>query len=141
MTTWLRRAIQRRHAAASGDAGQTLPATILAPVIMLLIAGCLQATVWYAARVTAHASAQEGVSAARVHGGTVAAGEAAATRFARTAGSGLLLSPTCAGRRTGQTIAIRCTGTAPSFLPAFNPAVSQTARGPRERFTTPGQQP
>jgi hypothetical protein len=99
----------------------------------------LQAAWWYMARSTAHASAAEGVRAARVFRAPAGAGPQAALQFAADVGGGQLLDPTA--DTTGSTpavVAVTVRGKAPTFFPGFDLTVSQTVRAPRERFTVPG---
>ena len=120
-----------------GDRGSlsVVAAAVAFPAVIALLAGFFQAALWFAARSTALAAAQQGADAARRTGATLAQGEAAACGFARTAGGGMLRSPSCAGSG-GVTITITVCGTAPSLIAWFPVRACEQAQGARERFTT-----
>lgn len=114
-----------------------LELAILTPGLLMLFALLLQAGWWYMARSTAHAAAAEGARAARVRHAPTDAGTAAALRFAAEAGGGELheVTASTAGSDAG-TVSVTVRGRAPSFVPFWDPQVSQTVRAPRERFTS-----
>ena len=98
----------------------------------------MQATYWYLARQAALAAARQGVDAARTLGARAGAGPVAALTFARSAGSGYLISPTAnAAGSTAQTVQIQVQGQVISIFPGFRLAVTQVAQAPVEQFTTP----
>lgn len=122
-----------------GEGGQaTLQTVVVFPAVLLIIGVVLQTALWFTARNTALHAAREGVRAARVQHATPGQGRAAALQFARQVGSGMLLSPGVRVTRAGSTLVVRVTGAAPTFVPGLHLTVSQVARGPVERFTTPG---
>src|SRR6266536_2868711 len=97
-----------RPARLRGDRGSlsVVAAAVAFPAVIALLAGFFQAALWFAARSTALAAAQQGADAARRTGATLAQGEAAAC------------------------------GTAPSFIAWFPIRACEQAQGARERFTT-----
>ncbi|TDC79748.1 TadE/TadG family type IV pilus assembly protein [Actinomadura sp. 7K507] len=119
-----------------------LETAILAPGLLVLLALLLQAGWWYMARSTAHAAAAEGARAGRVRDAPPGAATTAARQFAAEVGSGALhqVSVDTDGSDAG-TVAVTVRGRAPSFVPFFEPTVSQTVRAPHERFTVPGDSP
>ncbi|WP_131740479.1 pilus assembly protein [Actinomadura roseirufa] len=100
----------------------------------LLFLALAQAVMVAVAREVALAAAQEGLRVARARHGTRHQGHAAAQAFARR--EPVLQTPTVTVSG-GTTLAVRVTGHAPSLLPGVHIAVARTARGARERFTTP----
>ncbi|RAY12958.1 pilus assembly protein [Actinomadura craniellae] len=109
---------------------------IVFPAVALLFLALVQAVMVSVAQDVALAAAEEGLRVARAHRGTHAQGHIAAAGFARR--EPVLLSPVVTVSGT-TTIAVRVAGHAPSVLPGMRIAVTQTARGARERFTTPRQ--
>jgi hypothetical protein len=115
----------------------TLETVIAVPLLLTAILLTLHAALWFHARNIALASAQEGVRVARAYGATTD-GTGTALNFARSTGDGFLLSPTAdTTGSTATTAAVRVTGQSISLIPFVPTNVTQTARGPRERFTTP----
>jgi hypothetical protein len=109
-----------------GSASVTI--AIVFPAIATLFLALTQAVMVSVARDVAQAAAEEGLRVARAHRGSHAAGQAAADGFARR-------EPVSGST----TLTVRVTGHAPTVLPGMHIAVSRTARGARERFTTPQQ--
>ncbi|GAA4242412.1 hypothetical protein GCM10022254_75330 [Actinomadura meridiana] len=119
-----------------GDKGSATVATAITfPVVGLLFLALVQAVMVSVARDVAQSSAEEGLRVARARHGTFAQGRAVAVSFARE--EPVLRSPavTVSGANT---VSVRVTGRAPSLLPGVSITVSRTARGARERFSTPG---
>lgn len=109
---------------------------IVFPAIATLFLALAQAVMVSVARDVAQAAAEEGLRVARAHQGSHAAGQAAAVGFARR--EPVLLAPAVSVSGS-DTITVRVTGHAPTVLPGMRIAVARTARGARERFTTPQQ--
>ncbi|MEU8342375.1 pilus assembly protein [Actinomadura sp. NPDC049382] len=119
---------------AGRDTGSaTVTAAIVFPAVGVLFLALLQTVMVSVARDVALSSAEEGLRAARARHGSAADGRSAAIAFARA--EPVLRAPevTVSG---GTTIAVQVSGRAPSILPGVDIAVSRTARGARERFTT-----
>jgi Flp pilus assembly protein TadG len=115
----------------------TLETVIAVPVLLTAVLGTVNAALWYHARNIALASAQEGVRIARAYG-SHNNGAATAISFAHSTGDGFLLSPTAeTSGSNATTVVIRVTGQSVSLIPFVHTKVSQVARGPREKFTTP----
>ncbi|MBO2465985.1 TadE/TadG family type IV pilus assembly protein [Actinomadura violacea] len=130
---------QRKINRRQRDRGSATVATAITfPAVGLLFLALTQAVMVSVARDVAQSAAEEGLRVARARQGTFAGGRAAAASFARD--EPVLQAPavTVSGANT---IAVRVTGSAPSLLPGVNITVSRTARGARERFTTPSAGP
>ena len=128
--------MRRRH---STDAGSiTLETVIAFPVAMLAVLLTINAALWYHARNTALAAAQEGVRTARAYGANRSQANTTATSFARTTGDGFLLGPSAdTSGSTATTVVVRVRGEAVSLIPGLHLRISQVAHGPVERFTVP----
>ncbi|MFI0448047.1 TadE/TadG family type IV pilus assembly protein [Actinomadura sp. 6N118] len=112
---------------------------VTAATFLLVIAACWQGGLWYMARQAALASAQEGLRAARAQHGSPGAGQSAAMSYATQVGGAHLNAPGAqVSEGADQTIVVRVTGRVPSFVPGLNINISREARGPKERWTTPG---
>lgn len=120
------------------DEGSIALETVIAfPAAMLAVLLTLNAALWYHARNTALAAAQEGVRVGRAYGHHPANGAATALAFTRTAGNGFLLSPMVdTNGSNATTVVCRVRGKAVSLIPGLHLSVDQVARGPVERFTT-----
>jgi Flp pilus assembly protein TadG len=131
----------RRGTAERGSA--TLEIAILGPALLLLVFTVVQVALWFYARSLALAAAQEGVAAARGYSAPTAAGVARAHAFLdRSAGDSLQAARVTATPAGIQRVRIEVTGRALSVVPGVpGPAVTQSAEGPVERFTTPGGAP
>lgn len=114
----------------------TLETVIAVPVALLAVLLTINAALWFHARNTALAAAQEGVRAARAYGANPAQANGTALTFARSNGEGFLQSPSVdTSGSTATTIVVRVRGTAISLVPGLQLRVDQVARGPVERFT------
>lgn len=125
----------------SGDEGSaSLELAGLIVVILAMVFGLLQGALWYHARNVALAAATEGVETTRTSAGTATAGRAAAASFVnRAGGDDVLLGVNVDVQRTTTQASVTVTGQSVSVLPGRpGPAVSQTAAGPVERFTSQG---
>jgi Flp pilus assembly protein TadG len=126
----------RRHLTDHGSI--TLETAIAVPVVLLAVLLTINAALWYHARNTALAAAQEGVRTARAHGSGPGQAFSSALAYAKTTGDGFLLSPTVDTSGTSATtIVVRVRGQAVSLVPGLRLSIDQVARGPVERFTTP----
>lgn len=113
-----------------------LETVITFPVAMLAVLLTINAALWYHARNTALAAAQEGVRVGRAYGHHPANGAATALAFARSTGNGFLLSPAVDTNGSDTTTVVcRVRGKAVSLIPGLHLDVEQVAHGPVERFT------
>jgi Flp pilus assembly protein TadG len=120
-----------------GDRGAGAAELVIAvPLLMLLILLIVQFAIWAHASSVAQATAEEALAAARVQGGSAAAGQQRAAQVLGQIGSSVLVSPHITVTRTGATVTVQITGTAEEVLPVPGLAfpVHITVTGPVERF-------
>lgn len=113
---------------------------IVYPFVLLAAIAVIQASMWYYARQIALTAAREGVTAARAYQASPADGVAQAREvLGRTAGDSLR-SPAVTVGSTGERIRIQVSGTAQSMIPGIpGLTITQSASGPVERWTVPGE--
>lgn len=122
---------------AGGDRGAGSAEIIIAvPLLMLLILLVIQFAVWEHAEGIAHATAEEALAAARVQGGTAAAGQQRAEQVISQIGSSVLTGPLVSVTVTPADVTVEVTGTAERVLPVpgLSFPVTVTVTGPVERF-------
>ena len=128
----------RRHARPwRGDRGAGAAEIVIAvPLLMLLILLIVQFAIWAHASSVAQATAEEALAAARVQGGSAAAGQQRAAQVLGQIGSSVLISPHISVTRTAGTATVQITGTAEEVLPVpgLTFPVHITVTGPVERF-------
>ncbi|MEE6258186.1 TadE/TadG family type IV pilus assembly protein [Plantactinospora sonchi] len=115
---------------------------VLMPAILVLLLSSIQAAAWFLARSTALNAAQEAVSAQRVYQAQPGVGEERALDFLDRAGDWLTgWEVTVSVPEPDDTqVSATVTGTPLRVVPLISlPAISETASGPVERFTEPGQ--
>ncbi|MET9083650.1 TadE family protein [Streptomyces sp. NPDC004237] len=130
----------RRHRRCDDRGDTSIQMAIVFPFVLLATVAVVQASMWYYARQIALTAAREGLTTARSYRSTPAAGvERAQNVLQRTAGDSLRgYSVTVSS--TGQRVHIRVSGTAMSMLPGVpGLQVTQSASGPAEDWTTPGE--
>ena len=118
----------------------SLELAIVFPALLLIVTALIQYALWFHARSLALAAAQQGVSVARAYHSVPGAGRGSALAFIADHGADTLLNPdvTTASPAVGQ-VQVVVTGRSVSVLPGVpGIAVSQSAAGPLERFTTAG---
>ncbi|MDN3263949.1 pilus assembly protein [Streptomyces sp. CSDS2] len=123
------------------DRGDTsIQIVIIFPFVLLATVAVIQASMWYYARQIALTAAREGVSAARAYQSSPADGAAQARSvLGRTAGDSLRGYSVSAGG-DGQRVRVEVSGTALSIIPVLPGLhVTQSASGPVERWTVPGE--
>ena len=110
---------------------------ITMPAILVLLFASIQVASVFLARSVALNAAQIGVNATRTFDGvSEAEGQAQAREFVTDAGDWLTLESVQVSRGERE-VTVTVTGEALSLLPGVRFPVSQTARGPVERFTEP----
>ena len=121
---------KRRRAGRDRGAGSA-EIVIAVPLLMLLILLVIQFAVWANAESIAHATAEEALAAARVQGGTAAAGQVISQ-----IGTGVLVGPQVSVTTTPADVTVTVTGTAERVvpLPGLSFPVSVTVTGPVEQF-------
>lgn len=120
-----------------GDKGAGSAEIVIAvPLLMLLILLVIQFAIWEHAESIAHATAEEALAAARVQGGTAAAGQQRASEVIAQIGSSVLTGPQVLVTMTPADVTVRVTGTAEQVLPVpgLTFPVTATVTGPVERF-------
>jgi Flp pilus assembly protein TadG len=120
-----------------GDRGAGAAEIVIAvPLLMLLILLIVQFAIWAHASSVAQATAEEALAAARVQGGSAAAGQQRAAQVLGQIGSSVLISPHVSVTRTAGTATVQITGTAEEVLPVpgLTFPVHITVTGPVERF-------
>jgi Flp pilus assembly protein TadG len=111
---------------------------ILLPALFALMFLGMQAALFYHARTTAIAAAQEGARAAGAEHGRTSDGTAAATAFINQAGGdGVLQNTSTTVSRTTTTATVTVTGFSLSVIPGWHVRITQTATVPVERLTDP----
>jgi Flp pilus assembly protein TadG len=125
----------RRCARDDRGAG-TAELVIAVPLLMLLILLIVQFAIWEHAENIAHATAEEALAAARVQGGTAAAGQQRAAQVISQVGSSVLNGPQVSVTMTAADVTVEVTGTAERVVPfpGLSFAVTATVTGPVERF-------
>ena len=120
-----------------GDRGAGSAELVIAvPLLMLLILLIVQFAVWEHASQIAQAAASEALAAARVQGGSAAAGQQRAAQVISQIGGSVLVAPRVSVSRTGTTVTVRVTATAETVIPVpgLSFPVTVTVSGPVERF-------
>jgi Flp pilus assembly protein TadG len=132
--TRLARAARRRLAGDHGAGSAEL--VVATPLLMLLILLVIQFGIWAHATHVAQATAEEALAAARVQGGTAAAGRDRASQVLGQIGGAILIGPQVSVTRTATTVTVRITATAERVvpLPGLALPVIVTVTGPVERF-------
>jgi Flp pilus assembly protein TadG len=113
---------------------------VIFPAFLLLMFGGIQAALFFHARNVALSAAQTGVDHGRLRDAGAGKGVQSAHSFVNQQGGGVLkgVSVSSAGSNA-QTVRVTVSGEALSIIPFIPLRVSQTAAGPVERFTSPGQ--
>jgi Flp pilus assembly protein TadG len=122
-----------------GERGSvSIELVILLPALFALMFLGMQAALFYHARTTAIAAAQEGARAAGAEHGHASDGTAAANAFINEAGGdGVLLHTSTTVSRTATTATVTVTGSSLSVIPGWHVHITQTATVPVERLTDP----
>lgn len=127
---------------ATSDRGAASTQLVLAtPLLMLLLLFAVQAALAWHARHLAQTAASQGLTAARVHGGTGDAGTRAATDTLRQTAGRVLHTTSVAAHRTSTEASVEVHGHVLALVPGLDWTVSGHAAGPVERFTTTRSQP
>jgi Flp pilus assembly protein TadG len=113
----------------------TVELVIATPLLLLLILLIAQFALYLHATHIAQAAASQALSAARVSGGSTAAGTTEAHRVLSQLGNGPLHGSSVDARRTATQASVTITGTVTSVVPLLTLTVHAEAAGPVERFT------
>jgi Flp pilus assembly protein TadG len=130
-----------RHRSPRGDERGSVTAelVIATPLFLLLVLGIVQFALWEHAAHVAQATAQQGLAAGRVQGGSDQAATAEAQSVLAQLGSGVLVRPSVTATRGGVTTTVVVSGQAEGILPFLSLPVHAVATGPTERFTVTSQ--
>jgi Flp pilus assembly protein TadG len=122
-----------------GERGSvSIELVILLPALFALMFLGMQAALFYQARTTAIAAAQEGARAAGAQHGLTSDGIAAANAFINEAGGdGVLQNTSTTVSRTPTIATVTVTGFSLSVIPGWHVRITQTATVPVERLTDP----
>lgn len=125
----------RLRQAVDGDRGAVSAELVIAtPLLLLMLLAIVQFALWSHATHIAQAAASQGLSAARVQGGTAAAGTASAQQLLDQLARGPLTDTSVACERSTDSASVRISGTATSVVPWLSLPVHAEAAGPVERF-------
>jgi Flp pilus assembly protein TadG len=124
----------------SDEGAGAVEMVIAVPLLMLLILLVVQFALWAHASAVAQATAEEALAAARVQGGSAAAGQQRAHQVLAQIGGAVLAGPRIIVTRSPVTATVQITGTAERVLPVPGLAVpvTVTVTGPVERFVPGG---
>jgi Flp pilus assembly protein TadG len=125
---------RRQHRHANQDGSATIEVVLATPVLLLLLLAIVQLALWQHAVHVADAAAQEGARAARLHGGTAAAGAAQTREFLAQLSPTILVHPHVSVRRNANTARVEVTGQALMLIPGLHLPVRAAAQGTVERF-------
>jgi Flp pilus assembly protein TadG len=120
-----------------GDRGAGAVEMVIAvPLLMLIILVIVQFAIWQHAVSVAQATAEEALAAARVQGGSAAAGQQRADQVLSQIGNSVLVDPQISVARTAATATVQVHATAERVfpLPGLSLSVTVTVTGPVERF-------
>ena len=127
------RHVGRRRARWGGETGAVAAELVIAtPLLLLLVLGVVQFALWEHASGVAEAAAQQGLSVARLQGGTSQAGTAETQSVLAQLGTGVLMGPQVTATRTAATTTVVVSGHAESVVGIFSLPVRATAAGPTE---------
>ena len=123
----------RRRARWGGETGAVAAELVIAtPLLLLLVLGVVQFALWEHATGIAEAAAQQGLSVARLQGGTSQAGTAETDSVLAQLSTGVLMGPQVTATRTAATTTVVVSGRAESVIGIFSLPVRATAAGPTE---------
>lgn len=116
--------------------GGTVELVIATPLLLLLILLIAQFALYMHATHIAQTAAFDALSAARVSGGSAAAGTAEGHRVLAQVGSGPLQATSVAVHRGPNQVSVNVTGTVINVIPFATLTVHAEAVGPVEKFTS-----
>ena len=131
----MRRWLQRHGGDDRGSV--SLELVVVFPIVLLILFGVVQGSLYYHARSVALAAAQEGLRETRIENGTADAGQQRAEAFVDAAGGDdVLRDVSIAVTRDATQAKVTVAGTSLSVVPGWaGMSVTQTAAGPVERVT------
>lgn len=118
-----------------GDSGAaTVELVVATPLLLLMLMVIVQFALWSHAEHVAQAAASQALAAARVDGGTTAAGAGQARRLLADLAGGPLENPDVDVARSATAVTVRISGTATAVVPFLKLPVRAEAAGPVEAF-------
>jgi len=112
----------------------TAELVVATPLLLLLVLLVVQFALWQHGLHVATAAAEEGERAARLEGGTAAAGATRARDFLAQLGPSLVVAPRVTARRDQATARVEVRGTAEQLVPWLRLPIHAVAEGPVEVF-------
>jgi len=131
----------RAGAGRSERGAATAELVIAAPLLLLLIVLVIQFALYLHAAHVAQAVANQAMTAARLQGGSTAAGQSEAASVLAQLGHGLLIDPHVAVTRTATLAQASVTAQVEAVVPFWHVGVHATVAGPVEAFRTATQLP
>ncbi len=128
-------ATRLRRATGPQAGSATAELVIATPALLLMVMLVVQFALWQHGQHVASAAAEEGERAARLEGGTAAAGVGRAREFLDQLGPQLVVAPHVGARRDGATARVEVHATAEQLLPWLRLPIRAIAEGPVEQFT------
>ncbi len=124
-----------QHTTEGEQAGAVTAELVVAtPLLLLLVLLVVQFALWQHGLHVATAAAEEGERAARLEGGTAAAGAAKAREFLATLGPNLVVAPQVTAHRNQTTARVDIHATAEQLVPWLRLPIHAVAEGPVEVF-------
>jgi Flp pilus assembly protein TadG len=123
------------------DRGDTaIQMAIIFPFVLLATVAVIQASMWYYARQIALTAAREGLTTARAYESSPADGAAQARDVLERVAGDSLRGYSVTANSNGERVQVQVSGTAMSMIPGVaGLQVTQSASGPVERWTVPGE--
>lgn len=126
----------------SGERGSVSVQLVVAtPLMLLMVMLIVQFALWQHAMHVAEAAAQQGVTAARVYGGSDADGQNSAQAELSNFSHSIVVDPSVAVTRTATTVQITVSGHVETVVPGLSLPVHVVANGPIERFVPTAVKP
>jgi len=111
-----------------------LQLVFVVPALLLLILAIFQYVVWEHGTHVAAAAAEQGLEAARVQGGSDAAGVREAQAALAQLGPSIIRNAQVRVVRSADTVRVEVTGTSEAVLPGVTLTIAETVEAPIERF-------
>jgi hypothetical protein len=111
-------------------------AALVLPLLLMLVFGVVHIAMYHLARQAALSAAQVALTAQQGFHAAPDSGQERAERYLRQVPP-VLRDPVIDVRSDDQVVEVTVAGTAISVIPGYRPTVTQTARGPVERVTSP----
>ena len=110
---------------------------LITPVLILMVMLIIQFGLWYHGSHVAIAAAQEGARAARLEGGSAAAGEERARTFLGALGQDVVGEARVVATRGPEVARVEVSGVAVAVVPGFRLPIHAVSEGTVERYRAP----